>query len=108
MSDKNKTDINSRNMKVKATIPKGVIALVDILPALNKTIHKTHDILMEIIQFGNDVALHDTKAKQYYNIETQDFDVTGIFKNWDKINHKDPSHKIAKDVCSIIKEHMFE
>lgn len=101
-------DADTRNMKVKTRIPAGVIALVCTLPALNKTIHETYIILMEIIQFGDDVVLYDTKAKKYYNSETQDFDVAGIFGNWAKPNPDDPSRKIARDVCSIIKKQMFE
>ena len=101
-------DIDTRYMKIKARIPEGVIGLVRTLPALNKTIHERYDILMEIVQYGNDIALHGTKSKKYYNIETQEFDVNGIFGNWAKPNPNDNSRKIAREVCSIIKKQMFE
>ena len=100
------TSTNSGNMKVKERIPKGVIALVCVLPALHKDIHKIYNILIEIIQFGNDVVSPDTKI--YYDSETHDFNVDGIFENWAKPNPDDPSRKIARDVCSIIKKQMFE
>ena len=108
MEDKNKMSTRSRNMKVKARIPEGVIALVRTLPAFNKTIHERYDMLMEIAQYGNDVVLYNTKSKKYYNSESQDFDVAGIFGNWTQPNPNDQSRKIARNVCSIIKKQMFE
>ena len=114
MKDKSKmTDVvksgsstNSGNMKVKERIPKGVIALVCALPAMHRDIYDIYNILMEIIQFGNDVVSPDTK--RYFDSETQNFDVDGIFENWAKPNPDDQSRKIAREVCSTIKKQMFE
>lgn len=97
-------------MKVKQRIPQGVIALVCVLPALNKQdqVQKMYKILIEIIQFREEVSSHETTAKEYYDSMKKEFDVERIFGEWSTPNDDDPSRKIVRDVCSIIKEQMFE
>lgn len=97
-------------MKVKARIPKGVIALVCTIPALNRNeeLQDLYNVLIEIIQFKDTVASNGQFAKEYFDKSTKQFDVDAIFKKWSELNPDDPSRKMVRGVCAIIKEEMFE
>ncbi|TGC09462.1 hypothetical protein [Methanolobus halotolerans] len=97
-------------MKLKTPIPKGVIALVSVLPALNKNadLQSIHAVLVEIIQFGESVSSNGKDAKNFYDSSTKEFDVDSIFGKWAESKLSDTSRKIAREVCLIIKREMFE